>query len=134
LLQPISCFFLGNRTGPGAFTEILLRATKETTEEKTEQQVYKQGKEEKRGVRKQKKKQKNQSNYTTCSRHDSIAGKYFFALQKSKPKVLLKISKQRILLAGIPLKMASFLTAQMLQPISCSLSTRSEVLVRSKKK
>jgi len=133
LLQPISCFFLGNRRGPGASTEILLRATKEVTGKKTEQQVYKQGKEEKRGER-WVRKQKNQSNYTTCSRHDSIAGKYFFALHKSKPKVLLKISKQRILLAGIPLKMASFLTAQMLQPISCSLSTRSEVLVRSKKK
>jgi len=61
LLQPISCFFLGNRRGPGASTEILLRATKEVTGKKTEQQVYKQGKEEKRGergVRKQKKRNK----------------------------------------------------------------------------
>jgi len=34
LLQPISCFFLGNRRGPGASTEILLRATKEVTGKK----------------------------------------------------------------------------------------------------
>jgi len=62
LLQPISCFFFRKQERPrDLYSEILLRATKEVTGKKTEQQVYKQGKEEKRGergVRKQKKRNK----------------------------------------------------------------------------
>jgi hypothetical protein len=59
-----------------------------------------------------------------------MAGKYFFlALHKSCLKMSLKISKQRKLLAGIPLKITSFLIVHRLQHMIIIISIKKLTLI-----
>jgi hypothetical protein len=106
------------RRGPGASTGDLLKRNQGDYEQKFRTTQSNKSKERDGSSSGNKKGDKeNQSNYTICSSHDSIVGKYFLALQMSCLKVLLKISKQRKLLTRIPLKIVSFLTVQMSQYI-----------------
>ena len=67
----------------------------------------------------------NQADYTVCSSHESIRGNYFFlALHRSRPKLSLKNAKHLWLLAGIPMKITSFLTAQILQHMIMTISMK----------
>jgi len=78
-----------------------------------------------KNLRDKKRNKKDKPNYTECSSHSSISGKYFFfALHSSSLKILLKISTHLMHPAGMFLKIKSFLTVQMLQHIIMIISIK----------
>jgi hypothetical protein len=101
----------------------LLKGNQEENSQVQQKQVKGREGQDRRSSSRNKKGDKE--NYTSCSNHNSISGKYFFlALQRSCLKLNLKISRPRRLLAVIPLKIVSFLTDQMLQHMMMIISIK----------
>jgi hypothetical protein len=119
----IVLFFLKNRRGPGGpLLKFIKRKPRGKQPSTTKTSKGREGQDRRSSLRNKK---GDKENYTSCSNHNSISGKYFFlALQRSCLKLNLKISRPRRLLAGIPLKIVSFLTDQMLQHMMMIISIK----------
>jgi len=71
----------------------------------------------------------NKQDYTICSSHELIWGRYFFfARSITRPKTFLKICLYCCEVASSPLKIRLFLTDQMLQHIRIIISMKKGTL------